>query len=209
MTDRELRRLSRAELLELLLAQSREIDRLKAKVEELSGQLEDKEIIMRESGSIAEAALRLNHIFEDAQKAVDQYVYSMRCRYELPLKEFAEGGRLSEEAPDEMSTDKPAGGVLNTDSVLSEELPVAVQSSAARSTESTAEDGHAAFAPFDEDYYNDELDESAVDRIMSYDISDEDLRARKLLVDCILAEGLSYDRGDPDKPYADDLSSEE
>ena len=62
---------------------------------------------------------------------------------------------------------------------------------------------------FDEDYYNDELDESAVDRIMSYDISDEDLRARKLLVDCILAEGLSDDRGDPDKPYADDLSSEE
>jgi cell division septum initiation protein DivIVA len=83
MTDRELRRLSRAELLEIMLEQSREIDRLKARVDELSRQVQEKKIILSECGSIAEAALKLNHIFEAAQKAADQYVHSVKSFYEV------------------------------------------------------------------------------------------------------------------------------
>ena len=56
MTDRELRKLSRAGLLEILLTQSREIDRLRAEVEELNARLEDRDLIMSHSGSIAEAS---------------------------------------------------------------------------------------------------------------------------------------------------------
>ena len=81
MTDRELRKLSRAGLLEILLTQSREIDRLRAEVEELNARLEYRDLIMSHSGSIAEASLRINNVFEAAQKAADQYVDSVRYLY--------------------------------------------------------------------------------------------------------------------------------
>ena len=61
--------------------QSREIDRLRAEVAELNAKLEDRDLIMSHSGSIAEASLRINNIFEAAQKAADQYVDSVRYLY--------------------------------------------------------------------------------------------------------------------------------
>jgi len=78
MTDRELKRMSRAGLLELLSEQSRELDRLRKENERLSERLRDREILIRESGSIAEAALKLNGVFEAAQSAADQYIRSVR-----------------------------------------------------------------------------------------------------------------------------------
>lgn len=81
MTSRELRKESRAGLLEILLAQSREIDCLKAEVASLNEKLEEKELVMSRSGSIAEASLELNRVFEAAQLVADQYVRSIRMRY--------------------------------------------------------------------------------------------------------------------------------
>ena len=59
MTEKELHRLKRGELLEMMLAQSREIESLRARVRQLEEQLADREIRIQESGSIAEAALKL------------------------------------------------------------------------------------------------------------------------------------------------------
>ncbi len=81
MTDRELRRLSRLDLLEILVTQSKEIDRLKAEIDELNKRLEDRDIVMSNSGSIAEASLKINNVFEAAQRAADQYVSSVRSRF--------------------------------------------------------------------------------------------------------------------------------
>ena len=78
MTEKELHKLKRAELLEMMLAQSREIEVLRARIEELETKLADREIRIRESGSIAEAALKLNGIFEAAQAASDQYLENIR-----------------------------------------------------------------------------------------------------------------------------------
>lgn len=78
MTEKELHKLKRAELLEMMLAQSREIEVLRARIEELETKLADREIRIRESGSIAEAALKLNGIFEAAQAAADQYLENVR-----------------------------------------------------------------------------------------------------------------------------------
>ena len=78
MTEKELHKLKRGELLEMMLAQSREIDTLRAKVRELEVKLADREIRIQESGSIAEAALRLNGIFEAAQAAADQYLENVK-----------------------------------------------------------------------------------------------------------------------------------
>ena len=78
MTEKELHKLKRAELLEMMLAQSREIEVLRARIEELETKLADREIRIRVSGSIAEAALQLNGIFEAARAAADQYLENIR-----------------------------------------------------------------------------------------------------------------------------------
>lgn len=77
MTDRELRKLKRGQLLELMVEQSRRIEQLEKQVSDLQSQLEDRKIKMSECGSIAEAALKLNGVFEAAQKAADQYLESL------------------------------------------------------------------------------------------------------------------------------------
>ena len=124
MTEKELHRLGRKDLLQLLVTQGREaltlqeeldgchtknaeldatLTRLKDKldekdalIEKLKGRLDQKDARIREleeemaewkksrrielekAGSIAEASLRLNGVFEAAQKAADQYLENIR-----------------------------------------------------------------------------------------------------------------------------------
>lgn len=78
MTDKELRKLSRAELLEMLIAQSKEVALLKKQLQEANEKLEDKRIMIENSGSIAEAALHLNGVFEAAQNAAEQYLENIK-----------------------------------------------------------------------------------------------------------------------------------
>lgn len=78
MTDKELRRLKRSELLEILYEQEKEIAELRKKLNRATRKLEDRRILIEKSGSIAEAALRLNEVFEAAQAAADQYLENIR-----------------------------------------------------------------------------------------------------------------------------------
>lgn len=74
MDEKQLRRLRRIDLMELLLSQAQEIESLQERVIELEEKLKNREILMVEAGSIAEAALKLNKVFESAQAAADQYL---------------------------------------------------------------------------------------------------------------------------------------
>lgn len=74
MTDRELKKLSRAELLEILLMQGKTVDELRDRVAQLEQQLEEKDIRLTSAGSIAEAALQLEGVFEAAQRSADVYL---------------------------------------------------------------------------------------------------------------------------------------
>ena len=74
MTDKELQKLNRAELLEMLLIQSKKIKKLEDCIEDLNAKLEDKRIKIKDSGSMAEAAMKLNEVFEAADKAAAQYL---------------------------------------------------------------------------------------------------------------------------------------
>lgn len=78
MTNKELHKLSRRQLLELMLEQSKRIDFLEQELEAAREKLENRRIVARQAGSIAEAALRLNRVFEAAQDAADQYLLSIR-----------------------------------------------------------------------------------------------------------------------------------
>ena len=78
MTEKELLKLKRSEMLEIMLAQSREIDSLREQLEEANAKVEDRELRLKDCGSIAEASLRLTNIFTEAQKAVDLYVENVK-----------------------------------------------------------------------------------------------------------------------------------
>ncbi|MBQ8556998.1 MAG: DNA repair protein [Clostridia bacterium] len=73
MTDKELRKLSRTELLEILIAQGRENLALQQQLEEARAALESRRLEIAECGSIAEASLKLSGVFAAAQQAIDQY----------------------------------------------------------------------------------------------------------------------------------------
>ncbi len=78
MTDKELASLRRNELLELLLMQTRKVKELEKEIEDLKGQLADRQILLEKAGSIAEASLSLNKVFEAAQAAADQYLENVK-----------------------------------------------------------------------------------------------------------------------------------
>ena len=78
VTDKELRRLSRKELLRMLIAQMEENEKLKSRLKEAQAELSDRKIIAQRAGTMAEAALRLNGIFEDADRAAKQYLENIR-----------------------------------------------------------------------------------------------------------------------------------
>ncbi len=96
-TNWDLKRLKRADLLEMLIASSKENERLEAQLEQVTGQLQRKEILIERSGSIAEAALQLNGIFEAAQQAAQQYMDNMQRQAEQLTRETEERCRLLEQ----------------------------------------------------------------------------------------------------------------
>ncbi len=90
MTEKELKRLSRRDLLEILLALRRENDQLRLQLTQANQRLESRRLEIEASGSIAEAALRLSGIFEAAQAACDQYVDHVRRRMRLQERQTDE-----------------------------------------------------------------------------------------------------------------------
>ena len=77
MNDKELRKLNRKELLEILVSQANLIESLEKELEEVKKELNNRSIVLREAGSIAEASLKLSGIFEKAQEVADQYINSI------------------------------------------------------------------------------------------------------------------------------------
>lgn len=78
MTDKELKSLSRAEVLELLIDQIKEVERLEKELQAIKEERDNIRIAIKETGSIAEAALKLNGVFEAAQTASDHYLENIR-----------------------------------------------------------------------------------------------------------------------------------
>ena len=77
MTDKELRKLKRADLLSIMLEQSREIEQLRQKLNTAEASLWDRTIKIEQAGSIAEASLQLSGVFEAAQLACQQYTQNI------------------------------------------------------------------------------------------------------------------------------------
>ena len=78
MTDKEIGKLTRKELIEMLLSATTENDRLKEEIEKLNKELRMRKIAVENSGTMAEAALKLNRVFEAADAAAKQYLQNVK-----------------------------------------------------------------------------------------------------------------------------------
>lgn len=76
--NHDLSKLSKKDLLEIMLKQGEEIDSLREQVRDLQAKLNDKEIKIAKAGSLAEASLAVTGIFEEAQKAANLYLQNAR-----------------------------------------------------------------------------------------------------------------------------------
>ena len=90
MTDKELKRLSRAELLEMLIEKSREIEALREQLDDALAQLNDRALRIENAGTMAEAALLVNGVLDAAQQAGAQYQENMRLRQSQMEEECAQ-----------------------------------------------------------------------------------------------------------------------
>ena len=80
MTDRELKKLSRKELLDMLIFQAEENKKLKDELEKTKLELLNREISIEKSGSMAEAAMYIAKVFESADKAAQIYLENMELK---------------------------------------------------------------------------------------------------------------------------------
>lgn len=74
--------LSKNEMMMVMHDQEQEIERLKAKVAELQGTIDNYEIKISETGTLAEASAQISNLFEAAQATVETYIGNMRKREE-------------------------------------------------------------------------------------------------------------------------------
>ena len=91
MTEKELQKLNRAELLELFLEQCRRNETLEKELAEVKAQPAEKNLKIEKAGSLAEASLALTNVFEEAQKAADLYLENVRQLAEGRNPEKTEG----------------------------------------------------------------------------------------------------------------------
>ena len=82
MTPKALKNLSRKDLLELLLEQTERNEQLEKELAELKAKLDDKTINIAQSGTMAEAALRLSGVYKAVDQAAANYLRGVqqRCR---------------------------------------------------------------------------------------------------------------------------------
>ena len=78
MTDKELKRLTRVELIDIIYELQKQKDAADVRVAQLQEKLNQRELRIAQAGSIAEAAIGLNGVFEAAQAAADQYLHSIQ-----------------------------------------------------------------------------------------------------------------------------------
>lgn len=74
MDNRELRKLRRSELLELLLLQSKEMEHLREQLAKAEAELNDRKLKLAAIGNLADAVVQINGVMEAAQAAAEQYL---------------------------------------------------------------------------------------------------------------------------------------
>lgn len=80
MIDNELKKLSRADLMQMVLVLTRENDALRAQVAETEKALQSRELQIAQAGSLAEAAAQVSGLFAAADEACRLYLENIQRR---------------------------------------------------------------------------------------------------------------------------------
>lgn len=113
MTDKEFKKLSRSQLIDIIYQFQLKQEELVAENEQLKKELEDKRLRMAQAGNIAEAALAVNNVMQHAQNAAQQYLDEIRAMHsELEEECNAIRRKATEEAAEIIAqARREAGGV--------------------------------------------------------------------------------------------------
>ena len=87
MTDKEFKRLSRSQLIDIIYQLQLKQEELMADNERLSKALADKRLRIGRAGSVAEAALEIHNVMQAAQDAANHYLDEIRVMREDARKE--------------------------------------------------------------------------------------------------------------------------
>lgn len=90
MTDKEFRKLKRSDLIAIIYEYQKKQEELVKEIGELRAQLETKNLKISKAGSIAEAVVGLDLLFETAQKTADDYIEQVRLANEEAEQKAAE-----------------------------------------------------------------------------------------------------------------------
>lgn len=90
MTEKELRKLNRYQLLELLMIQTQHVDSLERELAEAKAQLHAQHVRLSSLGSMAEVSAQVSGLLEAAQKAADLYLEAAREQADRILREASE-----------------------------------------------------------------------------------------------------------------------
>lgn len=96
MTDKEFKRLTRSQLIDIIYQLQLREKELVAENQKMKIELEDKRIRMQQAGNIAEAVLGINNVMQAAQNAAEQYldeIRTMRAETESSCKHMLEEAR--------------------------------------------------------------------------------------------------------------------
>ena len=100
MTDKEFKRLNRAQLIDIIYQLQLQVDKLTEENQELGKALADKRFRMDNAGNIAEAALEINDCFRSAQNAAEQFlneIKAMRAETEAECEQILAEARAEAE----------------------------------------------------------------------------------------------------------------
>ena len=89
MINKELKHLSRRELVDIIYQLKKNEQEMQEEIESLKNKLQDKQIRISTAGSIAEAAMSVTNVFSTAQKTADLYLLEISCMREETEKECA------------------------------------------------------------------------------------------------------------------------
>lgn len=89
MVSKELRKLSRRELIDIIYQMKKNEQQMQEEITSLQEALQEKRIRISTAGSIAEAAVSVTNVFSAAQKTADLYLQEISCMKEETEKECA------------------------------------------------------------------------------------------------------------------------
>ena len=106
MISKELRRLSRRELVDIIYQMKKNEQQLQEEIDSLQAALEDKRLRISNAGSIAEAAVSISNVFTAAQETADRYLHEIACMKADTEKTCAEMIEAARKKAEEISLEE-------------------------------------------------------------------------------------------------------